>query len=130
MGQDNFSATGRRKEAVARAVLKPGKGIFTVNGKDVVDHLCRETLVAHAKEALLVTEHQNSFDIRCTARGGGIRGQAGAIRLAVARALLVMDESNRVVLRKHGLLTRDPREVERKKYGQPKARKRFQFSKR
>lgn len=130
MGQDTFSATGRRKEAVARAVLKPGKGIFTVNGKDIGDHLCRETLVDHAKEALRVTEHQTSFDIRCITRGGGIRGQAGAIRLAVARALLVMDENYRVVLRKHGLLTRDAREVERKKYGQPKARKRFQFSKR
>jgi small subunit ribosomal protein S9 len=78
----------------------------------------------------MVTENQTAFDIRCTTRGGGIRGQAGAIRLAVARALLVMDENNRKILRKHGLLTRDPREVERKKYGQPKARKRFQFSKR
>ena len=130
MAQDIYSATGRRKEAVARAVLKPGKGIFTVNGKDVADHLCRETLVDHAKEALMVTENATAFDIRCTAKGGGIRGQAGAIRLAIARALLVMDENNRAVLRKHGLLTRDSREVERKKYGQPKARKRFQFSKR
>ncbi len=130
MAQEVFSATGRRKEAVVRAILKPGKGKFTVNGKDIVDHLCRETLVAHAREALQVTENENTYDIHCTAKGGGIRGQAGAIRLAVARALLAVDENNRSVLRKHGLLTRDPREVERKKYGQPKARKRFQFSKR
>lgn len=130
MAQEVYSATGRRKESVVRAVMTPGKGIFTVNGKDMIDHLCRATLVAHAREALHVTENDNTFDIRCTAKGGGIRGQAGAIRLAVARALLVMDEGLRGVLRKHGLLTRDPREVERKKYGQPKARKRFQFSKR
>jgi len=130
MVQESSSATGRRKSAVARAVVTPGKGAFTVNGKDVADHLCRETLVAHAREALTVTERVGDLDVRCSASGGGIRGQAGAIRLAVARALLTLDESYRSVLRKHGLLTRDPREVERKKYGQPKARKRFQYSKR
>ncbi len=130
MGQDSFSATGRRKEAVARASVVPGKGTFTVNGRSLTDHLCRETLVAHAKEALTVTEHLSDLDVNCSTSGGGIRGQAGALRLAVARALLVMDPEYRAVLRKHGLLTRDAREVERKKYGQPKARKRFQYSKR
>jgi small subunit ribosomal protein S9 len=130
MGQDSFSATGRRKEAVARANIASGKGAFTVNGRTLMEHLCRETLVAHAKEALTVTEHLSDLDVHCSASGGGIRGQAGALRLAVARALLVMDPEYRAVLRKHGLLTRDAREVERKKYGQPKARKRFQYSKR
>jgi len=130
MVQESFSATGRRKSAVARVLITPGKGVFTVNGRDVADHLCRETLVAHAREALTVTERVSDLDVRCAATGGGIRGQAGAIRLAVARALLVMDAEYRTVLRKHGLLTRDAREVERKKYGQPKARKRFQYSKR
>ncbi len=130
MGQDHFSATGRRKSAVARAELSPGKGNFTVNGRDIADHLCRETLVAHAREALTVTDHVNDTDVKCRTSGGGIRGQAGAIRLAVARSLLAKDPEYRTVLRKHGLLTRDAREVERKKYGQPKARKRFQYSKR
>ena len=130
MEQNNFAATGRRKESVAHAVLTPGDGSFTVNGRDLQVHLTRYPLVAHAKEPLLVTEMEGKVSIHCTARGGGLSGQAGAVRLAVARALLQLNPDLRSVLRKGGFLTRDSREVERKKYGQPKARKRFQYSKR
>ncbi len=131
MSEENiFSATGRRKRAVARARVVPGKGDFTVNGKQVGDYLMRETLVNHAKEPLEITEMISKINIRCDCRGGGLAGQAGAIRLAVSRALCVMDAELRSTLRKGGFLTRDPRQVERKKYGQPKARKRFQYSKR
>lgn len=125
-----YAATGRRKEAVARVRLSPGNGAFTVNGRDVGDYLTRETLAEHAREPLNVAEMLGRVNIEASARGGGISGQAGAIRLAVSRALVQMDPDLRSRLGKDGLLTRDPREVERKKYGQPKARKRFQYSKR
>jgi small subunit ribosomal protein S9 len=125
-----ITATGRRKAAVARLRLVPGSGTFTVNGKQVSDYLTRETLVNHAREPLQLTEKMSAVDITCTTAGGGIAGQAGAIRLAVSRALILMDPELRPPLRRAGMLTRDPREVERKKYGQPKARKRFQYSKR
>ncbi len=128
--QNVFSATGRRKRAVARAKIAPGKGEFTVNGKPLADYLMRETLVNHAKEPLELTEMLSKIDIRCDARGGGLAGQAGALRLAVSRAISAMDSELRPTLRKGGFLTRDSRQVERKKYGQPKARKRFQYSKR
>ena len=130
MEQNSYSATGRRKAAVARVDLREGKGNFIVNGKPISDFLCRETLVAHAREPLNATEMLGTLDVKCTTRGGGIRGQAGAIRLGVARALVSMNPDFRQTLRKGGFLTRDAREVERKKYGQPKARKRFQYSKR
>lgn len=130
MVQTTTGATGRRKAAVARVELKPGSGEFVVNGRSLNDYLLRATLVAHAKEPLDVADAAGTLDIRCTARGGGVAGQAGAIRLAVARALLRLNPELRSALRKQGMLTRDAREVERKKYGQPKARKRFQFSKR
>ncbi|MEW5994205.1 MAG: 30S ribosomal protein S9 [Candidatus Zixiibacteriota bacterium] len=130
MEAETFAATGRRKEAVARAVLTPGEGKFTVNGRDVADYLRRETLVADARRPLTVTETLGTLDVRCNASGGGPSGQAGAIRLAVSQALVLMNPELRQPLRRAGLLTRDPREVERKKYGQPKARKRFQYSKR
>ena len=128
--QNVFSATGRRKRAVARAKIAPGKGEFTVNGKPLADYLMRETLVNHAKEPLELTEMLSKIDIRCDARGGGLAGQAGALRLAVSRAITAMNSELRPTLRKGGFLTRDSRQVERKKYGQPKARKRFQYSKR
>lgn len=131
MEQRSFSATGRRKEAVARVELIPeGKGQLQVNGKSLAEYLCRETLTAHAQEPLAVTDTLGSVNVRCCARGGGVSGQAGAIRLAIARALALMNPDLHHALRKGGFLTRDPREVERKKYGQPKARKRYQYSKR
>ncbi len=123
-------ATGRRKTAVARVVLTPGTGTITVNGRAFEDYFPIE---AHRKDILLPLELTNTlgrFDVRANVSGGGISGQAGAIRLGIARALLQVDEEFRKILRPAGLLTRDPRMVERKKYGQKKARKRFQFSKR
>jgi small subunit ribosomal protein S9 len=104
--------------------------MITVNGKPIFDYLTRETLVDHAKEPLLATETDSNVDVICRARGGGLSGQAGAIRMAVSRALCAFNPDLRNALRKGGFLTRDARAVERKKYGQPKARKRFQYSKR
>jgi len=130
MEQNVISATGRRKAAVARVRLVPGEGTMTVNGKPVADYLTRETLVDHAREPLEISALQGTVDVVCDARGGGLSGQAGAIRLALSRAIILVNADHRGPLRKGGLLTRDPRAVERKKYGQPKARKRFQYSKR
>ena len=130
MEKQKFAATGRRKESSARATLIPGSGKSTVNGKKLQDYLTRDTLINHALRPLESTENLGKFDVICSARGGGLSGQAGAIRLAIARALKVMDADLGSILRKGGFLTRDPREVERKKYGQPKARKKFQYSKR
>jgi small subunit ribosomal protein S9 len=125
-----FSATGRRKEAVCRLNLTPGKGLFSINGRDRDDYLCREVLVRHVMEPLAIVELEGKLDVSARVSGGGISGQAGAIRLALARALTEYDKETRAALKKGGFLTRDARRVERKKYGQPKARKRFQFSKR
>lgn len=130
MEKQKFAATGRRKESTARATLTPGSGKGTVNGKKLEDYLTRDTLINHALRPLEITEHLGKFDVVCSARGGGLSGQAGAIRLAIARALKLMDPELRAILRAGGFLTRDAREVERKKYGQPKARKKFQYSKR
>lgn len=130
MDQTIFSATGRRKASVARARVKLGKGEITVNGRPIKAYLTRETLVEHATEPLVLTELTNNFDISCSTRGGGLSGQAGAVRLAVSRALCLYNPELRPALRKAGFLMRDARKVERKKYGQPKARKRFQYSKR
>jgi small subunit ribosomal protein S9 len=130
MEQNKISATGRRKEAVARVQMTPGKGAFVVNGLQVGDYLQRETLVLHATEPLVKADMYSRLDIECRTSGGGKAGQAGAIRLAVSRALAVINPDLRPNLRREGFLTRDPREVERKKYGRPKARKRFQYSKR
>jgi small subunit ribosomal protein S9 len=126
----NVAATGRRKEAVARVEMMPGGGDFTINRRRIGDYLTRETLVQHAVAPLEVTEMKDKLDVRCTTSGGGIAGQAGAVRLAISRALIKLNPEFHRTLRKGGFLTRDPREVERKKYGRPKARKRFQFSKR
>lgn len=123
-------ATGRRKRATARVRLKPGTGKFIVNGRPVEEYLAREVLVRIAKQPLVVTNTEGMYDIRALCDGGGLSGQAGALRHGIARALLEANENFKVTLRSHGLLTRDPREVERKKYGKPGARKRFQFSKR
>jgi len=123
-------AVGRRKEASARVRIKPGTGKITVNDSEILAYLCRETLVMVATQALELTGNAGKFDIRARCAGGGLSGQAGALRLGIARALVKMDEANHLTLKRAGLLTRDAREVERKKYGQPGARKRFQFSKR
>jgi len=121
---------GSRKTAVARVYMKPGKGQWVVNGRDIRDYFPREGLVTACEEALRLTGNEHRYDLKVNVRGGGTSGQAGAIRLALARILVKMNPELRENLRKSGLLTRDPRMVERKKYGQPKARKRFQFSKR
>lgn len=130
MAENTFAATGRRKDAVARVAIVPGKGEFQINGRPMDQYLTRQTLVAYARQPLEALEMTGRLDIRCQAKGGGLSGQAGAVRLALSRALAAMDESVRPTLRKAGLLTVDSRKVERKKYGQPKARKRFQYSKR
>lgn len=121
---------GRRKRASARVRIKPGTGKFLVNGKTIEDYLARETLVQMAVEPLDVAGLRESFDVRAICDGGGLAGQAGALRMGIARALVENDENIRPAMRGAGLLTRDAREVERKKYGRPGARKRFQFSKR
>ena len=125
-----FRAVGRRKTSRARVVLMPGSGRWSVNGRDLQAYFPRILHRKRAQEALKVTSTDGQFDVEVRVRGGGISGQADAIRLAVARAVLQGDQETRPLLRKHGLLTRDARKVERKKPGRPKARKRFQFSKR
>lgn len=121
---------GRRKRSTARVRIQPGSGKFTVNGRDIKDYLCRDVLVQAAKQAFEATGNTDRYDVRARCDGGGLSGQAFALRLGIARALVAEDENLRSPLRSAGLLTRDAREVERKKYGQPGARKRFQFSKR
>lgn len=121
---------GRRKEAVARVRLLAGSGSHKINGRDPVEYFKRELLVREAFGALAVTNNDGKFDVQARVSGGGLTGQAGAIRLAVARALVREDESLRGQLGREGMLSRDARMKERKKYGQPGARKRFQFSKR
>uniref|UniRef100_A0A832I1G1 Small ribosomal subunit protein uS9 n=1 Tax=Eiseniibacteriota bacterium TaxID=2212470 RepID=A0A832I1G1_UNCEI len=126
----NRPQTGRRKEAVARVRLVPGPGKHVINDRAPLEYLKRETLVQAALHALTVTNTAGKYSIVARCHGGGLTGQAGALRMAVARALVREDESLRGLLGREGLLTRDPRMKERKKYGQPGARKRFQFSKR
>ena len=121
---------GRRKDARARVRMKPGTGRVTINGRQMDEYFAREVLVMVAMQPFELTENMGKYDIRARCQGGGLSGQAGALRLGIARALVKVDENMRRPLRKAGLLTRDAREVERKKYGQPGARKRFQFSKR
>jgi small subunit ribosomal protein S9 len=127
---EQFHAIGRRKTSVARVYLRPGNGTWTVNGRTLQEHLPRHVLQQSANRPLVATETEGQYDVKVTVNGGGVRGQADAIRLAVARALLKVNEEFRSRLRAEGLLTRDPREVERKKPGRPGARKKFQFSKR
>ena len=123
-------AVGRRKRATARVRIMPGTGQFLVNGRPVEEYLARETLVQMEKQPFVTTETTGRYDVRARCDGGGLMGQAGALRMGIARALVEENENLRSPLRRAGLLTRDAREVERKKYGQPGARKRFQFSKR
>jgi small subunit ribosomal protein S9 len=124
------TTTGRRKEAVARVRLRPGTGKIVVNGQDLKVYFGRETSIMILVEPLKVLEQLDKLDIDVNVRGGGLSGQAGAIRLGVTRALMEYNPEFRPALKKAGFITRDARVVERKKYGQPGARKRFQFSKR
>jgi len=121
---------GRRKEARCRLYLKPGSGTWQVNGRTLGDYFPRSAHVAAIQQPFTATDTLGRFDIMARVEGGGLTGQAGALRLAVARALVKLDETHRRKLRDLGLLTRDARAVERKKPGRPKARKKFQFSKR
>jgi small subunit ribosomal protein S9 len=123
-------ATGKRKTAIARVILKPGTGIITVNRRTLEDYFPLEPLRTALRTPLTVVQGDTAYDIIVNVRGGGLTGQAHAIRLGIARALLRLDEKLRPPLKKAGLLTRDARKKERKKYGQPGARKRFQYSKR
>jgi small subunit ribosomal protein S9 len=126
----SYQGTGRRKEAVARVYLRPGSGKLTVNARSFEDYFPLPVLRMMIRRPLEITDNQEKFDVVATIAGGGLTGQAGALRLGIARALLEFDATIRAKLKPEGMLTRDAREVERKKYGQPGARKRFQFSKR
>tara|TARA_B100000959_G_C14433487_1_gene399615 strand:- start:29 stop:427 length:399 start_codon:yes stop_codon:yes gene_type:complete len=128
--QERWYATGRRKEATARVWLMPGNGTITINKRPIDEYFGRETSKMILKQPLDLVEELANVDILVNVAGGGLSGQAGAIRHGIARALTVKDSEYRGTLKKAGFLTRDSRKVERKKYGQPKARKKFQFSKR
>jgi len=127
---EQYYATGRRKEAVARVWLRPGNGKIVVNRRDLDVYFPRETSKMILRQPLDLTEQSGKWDILVNVSGGGLSGQAGAIRHGITRALMEADSGLRPTLKKAGFVTRDARRVERKKYGQPGARKRFQFSKR
>jgi len=121
---------GRRKTAVARVYVSEGKGNITINKRELANYFTTPTLQYKVQQPLMLTENLASYDIKVNVYGGGVTGQAEAIRLGITRALVAINEENKAVLKPEGLLTRDPRMVERKKFGQKKARKKFQFSKR
>lgn len=125
-----YIATGRRKEAVAQVSLVPGEGLITINKKPANEYFSRSKELLILKQPLRSTNNLNKFDIVAKVSGGGFVGQAGAIRLGIARVLCLLDQNLRTALKKEGFLTRDPRSRERKKYGQKGARKRFQWTKR
>ncbi|MCB9675411.1 MAG: 30S ribosomal protein S9 [Alphaproteobacteria bacterium] len=125
-----YYGTGRRKTATARVFLRPGTGRVFVNHRPLEEYFPRETLVMDLRRPLVMTDNAEAFDAHITVRGGGMNGQAGAIRLGIARALLQLNPDYRATMKPEGLLTRDARKVERKKYGRAGARRRFQFSKR
>ena len=125
-----YYGTGRRKSSVARVYLRPGNGNMLVNKRPIEEYFGRETLKMILRQPLEITDSLEIFDIFINVHGGGLSGQAGAIRHGISRALLLAHEDSRNVLKKAGMLTRDSRKVERKKYGQPGARKKYQFSKR
>ncbi|GAB4431894.1 MAG: 30S ribosomal protein S9 [bacterium] len=130
MLEKKFYGTGRRKRSIARVWVKPGNGKIVVNKVELESYFKYPTALKVVKEPLVLTNLLSTVDIYATLAGGGIMGQAGALRHGIARALINFNPELRASLKKAGYLTRDPREVERKKYGRPKARKRFQFSKR
>ena len=125
-----YKAIGRRKDSVARVNMSPGKGEILINGRPFKDYLCRESLAIVVTQPLDLLDQRNSYDIKINVNGGGTSGQASAIRLGISRALNEVSSDFRPALKQAGFLTRDAREVERKKNGQPGARKKFQFSKR
>ena len=127
---DVINTIGRRKTSVARLYLKPGNGVITINKSEIAKYFPSEILQTIVKQPLTLVEVDGSYDLNINVGGGGLKGQAEAIRLAVSRALVEIDEEHRSPLKKEGFLTRDPRMVERKKYGRRKARRAFQFSKR
>tara|TARA_A100001037_G_C15151443_1_gene639537 strand:- start:4167 stop:4559 length:393 start_codon:yes stop_codon:yes gene_type:complete len=130
MAEANYYGTGRRKSSIARVFMTPGKGNIEVNGRPFRDYLCRATLATVVMQPLVAVESEKAYDINVNVSGGGLTGQAGAIRLGISRALLGVNDDFRSILKEKGFLTRDARKVERKKPGQPGARKNFQFSKR
>lgn len=125
-----YYGTGRRKDSVARVYLRPGEGNIVVNKRPLEEYFGRDTLKMILRQPLEITDSLQKFDIIVTVHGGGLSGQAGAIRHGISRALLLAMEDSRGALKKEGMLTRDSRKVERKKYGQPGARKKYQYSKR
>jgi small subunit ribosomal protein S9 len=127
---ETINALGRRKAAVARVYLSDGKGKITINGRDYKEYFGAETLQYVVTQPLVLLNVVEKYDIKANLDGGGVKGQAEALRLGITRALIQIDAETKSSLRTNGFVTRDPREVERKKPGQPKARKRFQFSKR
>jgi len=127
---DTIHKIGRRKTAVARVYLSDGKGKITINSKDLTEYFPTATLQYKVNQPFTLTDTLGNYDVKVNVYGGGITGQAEAIRLALSRAMCEIDAENRLTLKPEGLLTRDPRMVERKKFGQKKARKKFQFSKR
>jgi len=127
---ENWSAIGRRKSSIARVQMTSGKGIFIVNKRPIESYFGRDTLKMVLKQPLKIMNLDSKYDINVKVSGGGLSGQAGAIRLGIARCIQKINPDNRLTLKQAGMLTRDSREVERKKYGQPGARKKFQFSKR
>jgi len=127
---DVINTIGRRKKSIARVYLSKGKGNVTVNGKDYTEYFPTVSLQYRVNQPFGLTDNEKKFDVKANITGGGITGQAEALRLAVSRALVELDAENKPALKKEGLMTRDPRMVERKKPGQKKARKKFQFSKR
>ena len=128
--QGRAYATGRRKDAVARVWVKPGTGKITVNGRDQETYFARPTLRLVINQPFTVTERDGQYDVICTVKGGGLSGQAGAVKHGIAQALTKYEPKLRAAVKAEGFLTRDPRVVERKKYGRAKARRSFQFSKR
>lgn len=128
--QGRAYATGKRKNSIARVWIKPGKGKITVNDREVTNYFSREILRFFINQPFAAVNREKEFDVVCTVKGGGLSGQAGAIRLGVSKALANFEPEIRPILRSEGFLTRDSRIVERKKYGRRKARRRFQFSKR
>jgi len=130
VAQVQFYGTGRRKNAIARVFLRPGEGKFLVNNKNIADYFGRKTLEIIARQPLELTSTGSRFDVIAKVLGGGISGQAGAIKMGIARALIIADPNMRSVLKKAGFLTRDPRMKERRKYGLKKARRAPQYSKR
>ena len=128
--KDQIQTVGRRKRSVARVILRPGAGEWKINGRDMADYFPRPSHQIRVREPFKITDLEGQFDVTVRVHGGGLTGQSDALRMGLARAIVQHDEELRPLLREKGMLTRDARQVERKKPGQPKARKRFQFSKR